>query len=64
MAQGGEHPDRPVQAGHHVEDGDARSVGRPVGLAGEAHQPGDGLHDEVVPREPRPSPAPKPVIDR
>ena len=48
VAQRGEHADRGVQPGHHVEDRDARAVRRSVGVAGQAHQAGDGLHDEVV----------------
>ena len=44
----GEHPDRGVQTGHHVEDRDAGPEGLPVRVAGQAHQPGDGLHDQVV----------------
>ena len=48
VVQGGEHADRRVQSGHHVEDRDAGAVGRPVGAAGQAHQPRDRLHDEVV----------------
>jgi hypothetical protein len=34
----GEDADRRVQAGHDVEDGDARPVRLAVGVAGEAHQ--------------------------
>jgi hypothetical protein len=40
--------DRGVQTGHHVEQRDAGAVRLAVGLAGQAHEPGDGLHDQVV----------------
>ena len=45
--------DRPVQSGHHVEHRDAGPERRTVGIAGEAHQPGHGLHDQVVAGQPR-----------
>ncbi len=38
--------------------------GAPLRVAGEAHQAGDGLHDEVVARQLAPfSPLPKPLMD-
>jgi hypothetical protein len=37
-----------MHAGHHVEDRDPRPVRRSVGVPGQAHQAGDGLHHEVV----------------
>ena len=43
-----EHADGGVEPGQHVEDGDAGPEGLAVGVAGEAHQPADGLHDQVV----------------
>jgi hypothetical protein len=52
VLQGREHPDGGVEAGEHVEDGDAGPVGFPVGVAGEAHQPADGLDDQVVAGQP------------
>jgi hypothetical protein len=42
-----------LQPGHDVENRDAAAIGAPVGIAGEAHQPGGRLHDQVVPREDR-----------
>ncbi len=51
LVEGGQDADGRVHAGHHVEDRDAGAVGVAVGRAGEAHQPRDGLHDEVVARE-------------
>jgi hypothetical protein len=54
LPQRGEQSDHAVKAGHHVEDRDAGTVGGPVGVAGQAHHPRYRLHDEVVPRQPRP----------
>ena len=47
-AERGEDRDGRVQAREHVDDRDADLRRRPVGLAGDAHQPGLGLDDEVV----------------
>ena len=51
--QRGEDADRGVHSGHHVEDGDARAERLAVGIAGQAHQPGDCLHHKVIPRQRR-----------
>ena len=48
VPQRGEDADHGVVAGHHVEHRDAGPVRRAVRVAGEAHQPGDRLHHEVV----------------
>lgn len=48
VVQGGEDPDRGVVAGHHVEHRDPGPVGRAVGVTGQAHQAGHGLHHQVV----------------
>ena len=62
--EGGEDADGGVQPGHHVEDRDAGAVRRAVRVAGEAHQPGDGLDHQVVPGEVAPAgPVPKPLIE-
>ena len=46
--QRGQHPDQRVHPGHHVEDRDAGPVRLAAGRPGQAHQPGDRLHDQVV----------------
>ena len=49
--EGREDPDRRMHAGDDVEDRDPRSEGGALGVAGEAHEAGDGLDHEVVARE-------------
>ncbi len=61
MAQRGQHADHRVVARHHVEHGDPGPVGRPVRLAGQAHQPRHGLHHQIVARHPRAGPRPEPA---
>ncbi len=48
VVQRGQHADGGLHPGHHVEHRDARPVGRPVRVTGQAHQTGHGLHDQVV----------------
>ena len=48
LVEGREDADARVQPGHDVEDRDPRAVGRALGVAGQAHQPRDGLDHEVV----------------
>ena len=59
-----QHADRGVQPGHHVEDRDAGAVGLAVGGAGQAHQAGDGLHDQVVAGQRRPARTAAEAADR
>jgi hypothetical protein len=47
----GEDPDRGVEAGDHVDEGDADLQRLAVGLAGDAHQPAQRLHEQVVSRQ-------------
>ena len=47
----GEDADRGVEAGDHVDEGDADLERLAVGLAGDAHQPAEGLDEEVVARQ-------------
>ena len=47
----GEDPDRRVEAGDHVDQGDADLQRLAVGLAGDAHQPAERLDQEVVSRQ-------------
>jgi hypothetical protein len=48
VVERGQHRDRGVEAGHHVEDRDARPERRAAGVAGERHHARHGLHDQVV----------------
>ena len=48
LAQRRQHPHGGVQAGDHIEQGDARLRGFPVSFACDAHQPRHRLHDDVV----------------
>ena len=49
VVQGGHDAERGVQPGDHVEDRDPGPERRPVRVTGQAHQPGHGLHHEVIP---------------
>ncbi len=53
VAQGGEDPDRREQAREHVDQCHADLLGLAVGLAGDAHQATNGLHEQVVARQHR-----------
>ncbi len=69
VLQRGQHGHRGVQPGDHVEDRDTGPVRRAVRVAGQAHQPGDGLHQQVVAGQGRAAPlgagtAPKPEIEQ
>ena len=48
VVQRGQDPDGGVQPGHHVEHRDARTERLAGRISGQAHQPGDGLDDEIV----------------
>ena len=48
MAQRGEDPDRREQPGEHVDERDADLLRLAVGRAGDAHQPAERLHEQVV----------------
>ena len=48
LVERGQHADGGVQPGHDVEHRDAGAERLAVGVAGQAHQPGDRLHDQVV----------------
>src|SRR5207302_865383 len=49
-AERGDDRDGGMEAGHDVDERNARLRWRPVGLAGDRHQPALRLHDEVVSR--------------
>jgi hypothetical protein len=50
LVQRGEHAERRPDAGAEVDQGDADAHGRPVALAGHAHDPRRGLQQRVVAR--------------
>ena len=62
--QRGKNADRGVQSGHHVEHRDPCSIRRTAGVAGQAHQAGECLDDQVESGSAAPfSPLPKPEIE-
>ena len=48
MAERGEDADRREEAGEDVDERDADLLRLAVGLAGDAHQPAEGLDEQVV----------------
>ena len=48
MVECGQDADGGLHAAHHVEQRDARPHGFAIGVAGQAHHAGDGLHHEVI----------------
>ncbi len=53
VAQREQDPGDGVLPGEHVDEGDADLAGLAVGLARDAHEPADGLHEQVVARQRR-----------
>jgi hypothetical protein len=64
VAQGGEDPDRGEEPGHHVDERHPDLLRLALGVARDAHEPADRLHEQVVARQRRARPGAEPVMEQ